>query len=354
MKRSLLTLAVVLIASLMGWDMTAIGSTGMPNKPQALCVGRFVIDLPAYASAKVEARYKGVEAKPSTQIASFDDLKREEELRAKGFERQQTKRDARLDRIDEAFGKDPEKSRAKTKLLDWNVDEARRQISIGYHPDDVTSEFIAELHRYADHFDYPFQSKGYDADKYPDTQKRLQDIAALFAPLSEGTMPSTPGFCVDRGVFKDQGTPPVAERFTLMVGFSDHPDVRFSIDAHAIEHVNTDEPSLKYRVDNDLSALRANVSGHVNVLERGTLTAAGQEGYQVAVSAPYDLVPNTQIRKFFWSADGVPNDVTRPFMEVDLTIEPTKDGKSTFKDDTEAKAFWDQLMQSIHIRPGAV
>jgi hypothetical protein len=74
----------------------------------------------------------------------------------------------------------------------------------------------------------------------------------------------------------------------------------------------------------------------------------------VAISAPYDVVPGTTIRKFFWSADGIPNDVSRPFLEVNMTIQPTDDGKSTIKDDDEAKALWTQLINSLRIRPGAV
>ena len=75
------------------------------------------------------------------------------------------------------------------------------------------------------------------------------------------------------------------------------------------------------------------------MIYRGDLAAAGQDGYQIGISAPYDEVPGTQIRKFFWSADGVPNDVTLSFLEVDMTVQPTDDGKGTIKDDSEAKAL---------------
>ncbi|MDI3260768.1 MAG: T6SS immunity protein Tli4 family protein [Sinobacteraceae bacterium] len=152
----------------------------------------------------------------------------------------------------------------------------------------------------------------------------------------------------------DAGHPPVDERFTLVITLPDHPDVLFSIEANAIEEVDKEEPSLKHRVNDELRMMRANYAGAIHVLERGKLEAAGQKGYQVAISAPYDVVPGTQIRKFFWSADGVPNDVTRPFMEVDLTIQPTDDGRSTIHSDAEAKALWEQLIGSLRIRPGAV
>jgi hypothetical protein len=155
-------------------------------------------------------------------------------------------------------------------------------------------------------------------------------------------------------MFADTGKPPVRESFTLVVTFPSHPDVRFVIDARAIVKVDKDEPSLKHRVNSELGVLRASVDGHVGVLARGELSIASQDGYQIAISAPYDLVPNTRMLKFFWSADGVPNDVTRPFMEIDMTVQPTDDGKSTIKDDSQAKALWQELIQGVRIRPGSV
>lgn len=154
-------------------------------------------------------------------------------------------------------------------------------------------------------------------------------------------------------MFADDGRPPVHESFTLVVHFKNHPDARFTIDAHAIDRVNTDEPSLKHRVDSELGILRANVGGHVGVLVRGEREAAGQQGYQIGLSVPNDTVPNTTAYKFFWSADGVPNDVTRPFMEVDLTIQPDEHKPATIRTADEARALWDNLLHGLRIRPGA-
>jgi hypothetical protein len=179
-------------------------------------------------------------------------------------------------------------------------------------------------------------------------------VAQRFQPYERGSIPTQPGFCVDSGLYVEKGNPEAYENFTLVVTLPDHPDVQFSVDANAIDRVNKNESSLKHRVNDDLAMMRTNYSGGIHVLERGELKAAGQEGYQVAISAPYDVVPGTTIRKFFWSADGIPNDVSRPFLEVNMTIQPTDDGKSTIKDDDEAKALWTQLINSLRIRPGAV
>ncbi len=154
-------------------------------------------------------------------------------------------------------------------------------------------------------------------------------------------------------MFADDGRPPVHESFTLVVHFKDRPDAQFSIDAHAIDRVNTGEPSLRHRAGSELSMLRENVDGHVDVLVRGDHKAAGQDGYQIGLSVPSDVVQGAKIYKFFWAADGVPNDVTRPYMEVDLTIEPTENQPAIITNAKEAHALWAQLLDGIRRRPGA-
>jgi len=177
---------------------------------------------------------------------------------------------------------------------------------------------------------------------------------ANFQALPDRTQPSGPGFCVDGGMFADVGRPSTKESFTLVVSFKDHPDAQFTIDANAIDSPDKDEPSLKFRVDSELGILRQSVEGHVAVLERGEHEAAGQKGYQIGLSVPNDTVPGTTAYKFFWAADGVPNDVTRPYMEVQLTIQPGEDKPATIKTSDEARALWNELLGGIRIRPGAV
>lgn len=191
-------------------------------------------------------------------------------------------------------------------------------------------------------------------DEYPKTSVSMLSAAAHFQPLPGRAQPSGPGFCVDGGMFVDDGRPPIHESFTLVVDFKKHPDAQFTVDANAINSPDDDEPSLKFRVDSELGILRQNVNGQVDVLMRGELETAGQKGYQIGLSVPNDTVPNTTAYKFFWAADGVPNDVTRPFMEVQLTIQADEDKPATIATAVAAKALWEELLQGIRIRPGAV
>lgn len=355
MKRALRSLLFVTLACLAAAHVTAYGETSMPpSSTTPLCIGRLLVDLPPDAQASISTSYQWMESETPVRINNFADLEEKLVKRAHEYKAVRMVRTPEDDRSWRRAGYDPDKLYAATQLVGFQADPALQQVVIGYHPESRSAKVKAELHKVIDRKDYIFDvNEVPGASAYPRTQQILWKAGEAFQPLTPGELPHKPGFCVEGGMFADSGKPPVREGFTLVVSFTDHPDVRFIIDASAIDQVDKDEPSLRFRVDSELGILRASVS-HVHVLERGELTAAGQHGYQIALSAPNDLLPNTVVRKFFWSADGVPNDVTRPFMEIDLTIQPTDQGKTTITSDAEAKALWKQLLQGIRIRPGAV
>lgn len=327
----------------------------MANQPShEFCIGRLSVEVPAGAKVALSSSYKAVDIEMPKTFPSFEALKSESETRSKKLATTAMVRNSYSDRLARVAGIDPDAGYGKTQLLGFEVNNSEHQVLIGYHPKVDDSGILVEVHEFADGKDHIFQSKNIGANTYPRVRANLLAAAKQFKSIHNRLMPDQPGFCIDGGMFVDSGKPPVNERFTLVLTFPEHPDVQFSIDANAIDQVNKGEPSLKHRVDDDLRMMRANYSGGIDVLERGALEAASQKGYQIGISAPYDVVPGTRIRKFFWSSDGVPNDVTRPFLEVDMTVQPTDDGKSTIKDDADAKVLWDALIQGIRIRPGAV
>jgi hypothetical protein len=356
MQRKLRPLIWGALTILIGTSRVAYGETRMPELSNTtICVGRFLIDLPPNTHAVTSTVYQLMESQIPARVHDLAEVKERLTQRANVYRAVPMHRVPNIDRSWRAAGFDPDKVYATTQLIGFEFDPALQQAVLGYHPDPNSAKVVVELHKVAGQKDYIFEAKNVaGANLYSQTYRTMWTAGTTFQPLALGTMPRGPGFCVEGGMFSDTGKPPVRESATLVVTFADHPDLRFVLDANAIDKVNEDEPSLKFRVDSELSVLRAGISGHVNVLERGALTAAGQDGYQIAVSAPYDLVPNTRILKFFWSADGVPNDVTRPFMEVEMTVQPTNDGQSTIRDDSEARELWKQLMQGIRVRPGAV
>ncbi|MEM5310275.1 T6SS immunity protein Tli4 family protein [Paraburkholderia sp. JHI869] len=321
---------------------------------QSVCIGRFLVDLPADAQVSDSTSYQRITPHKPVRVASFAKVQQQIDGQAKAFRTVRMIRDSYGDELTRAGGGDPDKEFGLTQLVGLNIDVPSQEVVLGYHPDLKGSAINTVIHKVIGQWDYVFDTQGFGADDYPKTLQALEMAAAQFQPRVIGEMPRAPGFCFDGGMFADAGKPPVLESFTLVVTFPTHPDVRFVIDARTIVKVDTDEPSLKFRANSELAVLRTSIDGYVGVLARGELNIATQDGYQIAISAPYDRVPNTRMLKFFWSADGVPNDVTRPFMEIDMTVQPTDDGKSTIKDDAQAKALWNELIQGVRIRPGSV
>ncbi|MBV2208312.1 MAG: hypothetical protein KUL77_01965 [Thermomonas sp.] len=322
--------------------------------PGSVCVGRLVVDLPIGAKSTVNATFNYMEVQPPKPAASFNAIKQVLEDKTKILAGTKTERNEMGDRLARRAGFDPDKIFGTTQLVGSQIDGSVEQAIIGYLVKPNLPKTIAELHKFAGGYEYVFRSDGGGADTYPATRTRMWNAALNFQPVNPGELPVTPGFCVDGGMFSDPGSAPLREGFTLVASFKNHPDANFVIDSSAIDSIDTNEPSLKHRVDSELGILRANVEGRVSVLIRGEREAAGQKGYQIGLSVPNDSIEGTTAYKFFWAADGVPNDASHPFMEVSLTIQPDEDKPASFENAKQAQAFWDELLQRIKIRPGAV
>lgn len=318
------------------------------------CIGRMVADLPVDANPTMDTTFQYMESGTPQTAASFDSTEQQVVSVEKEYAGKPMTRSARHDAMARAAGFDPDKLYGKDQLVGVQIDRADRQAIIGYHPDPNYANILTQLRKFADGMEYVFQTKDAGADDYATTRNTMWNAALHFQPLKRGEVPTAPGFCVAGGMFADPGHAPLHESFTLVASFKDHPDARFVVDANAINTPDTDEPSLKHRVDSELGILRANVDGHVSVLVRGEREAAGQTGYQIGLSVPNDTVPNTTAYKFFWSADGTPRDATRPALEVSLTIQPGHDKPASFADTKQAEALWDELLGGLRIRPGSV
>lgn len=356
MNRAVCCLNLALIICIGGLGVAAHGAVPMVETTNAgpLCVGRMLAIFPASLETAVHATFDYTESRQPKPVASFEAVRLRLKALSDEYGEKKVTRDPYADKLARAAGLDPNKLSGPTQLLGFREDDVAKQVLIGYQPDTSSIGMIVEVHKVGGGSDYTFRSKFDGADAYPLISQRVWNAALHFQPLTRGEIPTSPGFCVAGGMFADAGHAPLHESFTLVATFKDHPDARFVIDANAINTPDTDEPSLKHRVDSELGILRANVDGHVSVLVRGEREAAGQKGYQIGLSVPNDTVPNTTAYKFFWSADGTPKDATRPALEISLTIQPESDKPASFADAKQVEALWDELLGGLRIRPGSV
>lgn len=318
-------------------------------KTNVICAGRLFIDVPRSVKVKLIGSYRSIDVKQVGYVKEFAEIDEEVKRRADDLRAVKMKGKDDPDSVWNAHEKD--QMIADSRLVGMGTYPDKSSSVIGFHEEDYNVGIVVELHKILDgtHFAFSMKSKG--ADKYSFARDRLIEAADRFAPLKPNEIPQRPGFCVDDGIFVDQGAPEANEEFTLVLEFPKHPDVRFSIESIAIDEPDDEEP-LERRADRDLALMREN-AGSVQVINRGKREAAGQRGYEIAISAPSDAVEGGRMRKFFWGAQGVPNDVSRPFLEVDMTISPTEKTGGTFADDAQAREFWDRILSSLRIRPGA-
>lgn len=307
------------------------------------CIGRFSINWPAKATVNPESTFQGASLSSVQTADHLADLKTKLKAKADSLRKDGMKRDDYSDKILRSGGLDPDSMYSKNRLIDYSNDG--HTFVIGYHKDDEKSDFQVDLHKWASGKDYIFESKGPSADQYDRTRQSLTRAASSFHPLEQGALPSAHGFCTNNGIYTQEVQPSnLSEEFTLVAHFPAHPGTKLIIDSRALAMNAPAEEPLKDRVDGELRMIKA-AGGDVSVLERGNHQAVGQNGYEVALA-----IHNDGSYKFFWSAQGVNGDATRPALEINLVVEPTEDQADTFHDDAEALAFWRSLLVSIKIR----
>lgn len=327
-----------------------IGATTVnePTMMKTICAGRLQLDIPVSSRTFLSATYRKAVIKHDEHAISFEKFLSDVEARASSL--RNNTMSAPVSPLGKLLDKENPHRRSAQQLIGLDIDRSESQVAISYHETTSSaSGIVTELHQVTAGRHLFLMRKDSGADVYPKAKAELVDVAGRFRPSAQGTIPTGNGFCIDGGVFDDQGNHSYREEFTLTIEFPDHPDARLTIDSRAIDRPDDEEP-LSKRADRDLGVMRAQGHG-VDVLGRGAKDAAGQHGYEIGISAAAD-VPNGRIRKFFWGAAGVPKDVNRPALEVDLTIEPSEGMPSTFADDASARAFWNSVLGSIRIRAG--
>lgn len=318
----------------------------MPSKSNPVeqtCIGRFSIDWPDTASINPVATFQKTTLDRVERMATFSNLENKLGERADHLKEQSMEHSEYSDKVASAYGLDPGKMYAKTRLID--ISAAKPDVLLGYHNAPDKAEFTAELHHWDNQRDYVFTSSGSTAEQYPSTSRRMTQAVDSFRPLSRDETPSTAGFCAVDGIFTQPvNVQELHESFTLVARFPDHPGAKLIIDSHALASDAVPEEPLKNRVDAQIRMLKA-AGGDVDVLKRGEYPATGQNGYEVALA-----IKNDGSYKFFWSAQGERGDAQRPALEIILRIEPADNGDTSFKDAAQALAFWRNLLASIRPR----
>ncbi|GAA3926629.1 T6SS immunity protein Tli4 family protein [Luteimonas lutimaris] len=306
---------------------------------KAVCVGHHALRLPATADVRISATYSGLgvrdEGKAEWQqveLSLRDQAREAKVLPSPGSERARA--------LYRAAGVDPDVAFADSRLVGFDVQG--EQAVIARHAQ--SSGYSIEVHRMYGGHHFVFEGSHANAGQYPVVRNGVLAAVARFTPLASGEVPDSGGFCTGNGMFALKGRNDVGGDTSLYVTFPEYPGLHFSMSLYGLV-ARGDEPSFLERVGRGLFELRMS-GGKVRTLHRGTRTHAGQKGKLVAISMPLENGGEGRAYKYFWHADGVPQDPFRPEIEAEMMT----DTDASSVDGETIEALWQQIMGSLQPR----
>lgn len=338
--------AVAWLACLVGMIAASAAVAGVEamtgqTSVRQVCVGHFVLELPASAKVDVAGSYKGIEVERQMD-ADFDATVTALRARADGYGAHKVEQDAYAAAIYRSGGVDPDGLFGDSKLLGFDADQPRQIAVLGYHSRPGSPEITVEVHRIFDRAGHVFSVDNLGADKYPVVRDSVLRATDRYRPLASGEIPDSPGFCIGSGMFVEESARDVGGDATLSAQFPEYPNVSFSIDVSGVVQA-AGEGGLQSRIDGDLGLL-ATVADGAKTLRRGQQRYASQDGYLVAISVDDE---DGRVQKYFWGADGVPGNPRQPLIEIELVAGEA--GPSSLSDE-EIGELWDRLLEGFRLR----
>ena len=307
---------------------------------QAICVGHHRLLLPVGANAKVSATYKGLSVREEGR-ADWDLVVASLRARGRKAGSSASPRDADAEALYRAAGIDPSTAFSDSGLVGLDISD--RHAVIAEH-ENQTSEFVIEAHRLYGDLHFAFQGKSSQAANYARVRDGVLEDMARFTPYPANGIPKSNGFCTGNGVFALKDRHDVGGDAQLYVTFPAHPGLKFSLNLYGLVE-RSKEPSFMERVGRDLAEL-GGIGGNVHTLHRGSREYAGQKGQLVAISMPGEDGGSGNAYKYFWHADGVPQDPFRPEIEAEMMT----DTDASSVDGETIEALWQQIMGSLQPR----
>ena len=295
------------------------------------CLGRYLIDL--QADTKISASFvygKGqVETKTNTSKGTFDSLVAARESALKS---------ARHDKFGSLFVGRTELGSNKVLLDSWKSDantESHANESFIYLPENKVL----------------FTRKtSSDADAHARTVTLAKSIAADYKYRAPDEIPSGVGFCINFGMIADKNLN--SEEVRAAFKFDPYPTVSVYFNSYV---TGSPDAELLSRIGGIPASLASAAAG-MSTLRKGNRNLGPVKGQELLVRASED---GKRSYEFLWESQGRPNSIEFPFLSIKLTTVAETDKKgqiveAPFKTDEEALQFWDAIVQTLRLRPGAV
>lgn len=312
----------------------------MTEKMRTICVGRYLVDVPEHAEVSLSGE----------MIAGFTIDTVEETAAA--FHARMAAREAEIS----ALGADG-KSGGDGGLVaarDLNVPGAvgrsfiygrsRGYLMAGDRRIDMESVSV-EAHAHIGGVTFTLAAKGTEEA----SAREAETLLARLRMRGEDEIPLTPGFCIWRGVFVEPLPEHTNEHIVFHLGLPGHPDMGLALSS--IAGGNTDEGLLARVAATDAES-SADELLRVTKLRTGKRSINGIDGEEV-LERVRELNFTTGYG-FMWEAAGVPDDLQRPslLLNMETGTNPRPGGQpvdSSLHEDA-VMALWDSISSSIRLR----
>jgi len=321
-------------------DRQEVASITANMKP--LCVGRFVIDLPA-------------DAETALTMANVDGLSIVTGLESRtDFQKRLAAREAEVRAIPDQSGGDRNLESAiavnTASGLSGKILVHSRVLSVGTQARGLEIEH----YRYEGvAVDALVHGNGVSidlaADNYePERANQLAQLITRLVPNPDNRIPAASGFCIDNAYFDGLLLPDQGERIMMRARLTSHPDVEFTLMLAA--GTAPDAKGLLDRTAESQGQMIFAESARLTTLRAGRRAISGLVGEEVAER----IVENDMLvlHHFWWEVNGTADDVLNPHVSFTMVT-----GASAQKpmpaplSEPVTISLWDWISSSIRLLP---
>jgi hypothetical protein len=308
---------------------------------KTVCVGRFLIDLPAEAEVSLGRAFIGgfdIAAVPENAAQFWQRIRaREGEIRQTALNELGTENlEARLDLAG------PGLDGAAFVYGRWGTSWAEKEKQVQVQA--VAIE--GHVHHGARNVSFKLGARNHDPARYG----KLPILVSQLAARGRDEIPGGPGFCIERGLVTAPPSADQNESVTMFAGLPGHPDVAivFSTKAGA-----RPERRLIARSARALARQPYLVRAAFSKLAEGERTINGVAGEELVMKVTEaNLTTNLS---FDWEAQGRADDVNAPLMTLELQtgLNARSGGRPVQSSLSEAALadLWRRISSSIRLRP---
>lgn len=297
---------------------------------KTLCLGRHLVEVPSDSELKIGYEYAGgpVVTQRNVDRDRFLDLVAEQERRLKATQH----RAGGTMLVQRA-----EPTADSVLLTSWSSPTSRR-----IHAQDFY------LHVPAQRVLYHFTGQS-DETRLQGAVDYYRTLGGAVRYRDAAEIPKEAGFCIDSGFIARNKLG--KEGFTAGIRARAYPSVSMTLTAYVTGKPDAD---LLTRVGN-VPPGYAKAAAQMKPLRRGQEDIGPFRGQELLVRADAE---GKRSYEFLWETQGKANSLGFPFISLELSTTGKSDAKgkivdAPFKSDEEAIGYWDSVLKTLRLRPGA-